>query len=65
MSSVKSSDVSPDDPLSKTSDWPEVAAAALSVVFTVRYICKWDLTCAKVRSLTSISSRTDLGVALS
>ena len=25
--------------------------------------CKCDLTCAKVRSFTSISSRTDLGVA--
>ena len=25
--------------------------------------CKWDLTWAKVRSLTSMSSRTDLGVA--
>lgn len=25
--------------------------------------CKWDLTCDKVRSLTSISSSTDLGVA--
>lgn len=27
------------------------------------FTCKWDLTCAKVRSFTSISSRTDLGVA--
>jgi hypothetical protein len=27
------------------------------------YTCKWDLTCDNVRSFTSISSRTDLGVA--
>lgn len=27
------------------------------------FTCKWDLTWAKVRSFTSISSRTDFGVA--
>lgn len=64
MSNRRSSEVSPEDPFSNWSECPEVAAA-LSVDFTVLYICKWDLTCAKVRSLTSMSSRTDFGVALS